>query len=111
MAIITVSGSIGKIIFVPGNAAENKEAVLNVGVLERSFKNGHPYRKWYQACWKGKEAEDKKNIMARVKGVSVVGDEDFRIKPNSESPELERVIWVIRDTVHWKEKDQIEMKL
>lgn len=110
MAIIHVSGSIGKIIFIPPKPSENKEAVLNVGVCERQFRNGHPKSVWYQAVWTGEEAIRKQKIMNRIKAISVTGKEDFRIRRDTDKIELERTIWVMDETLHWKEKDQLELQ-
>jgi hypothetical protein len=115
MAIITVSGNIGKIIFIPADPKNDKEAILNVGIGDRIFRRGHPQTVWYQACWVGVDAEKKRKIMDRVKSITVLGKEDFKIKQSADGQklEIERTIWALPDleTLHWKEKDQIEMDL
>jgi hypothetical protein len=106
MAIIQVAGPIGKVIYIPANEKDGKEALLNVGICEKPFRRGGIKTVWYQAVWTGVEAEKKKRIMDKVKALTITGHEDFRINTRSEKQFIERTIWVIHETVHWKEKEQ-----
>lgn len=107
MAIIHVSGNIGRVLFIPGNPAEKKLALLNVGVCEKKYRKDGVQSVWYQALWTGEEAEKKRELMLKVKSISVMGEEDFKVKEVTHK--IERTIWVRDETLHWKERDQLEM--